>query len=194
MNRRRPSVIARLTFVYDQPLRSPISSYESPCAFIISAFASSGFSARSASAERRTRSPAAIWSSTLRPAAGTNASRSSSSPATDSLTRAADRHRLVADDDLQPRDLGRRVDRLDPPDEDLQRALVGVERVVVAERRLARDAQQRPLVPLRRRRPRASAGRRRVRSSKLLPPAGPPCTLLDTSKAEPRSLQAPCSV
>ena len=57
MNRRRPSVIARLTFVYDQPLRAPISSYESPCAFIISAFASSGFSARSASAERRTRSP-----------------------------------------------------------------------------------------------------------------------------------------
>jgi DNA invertase Pin-like site-specific DNA recombinase len=73
------------TFVYDQPLRSPISSYVSPFAFIISALASSGFSARSASAERRTRSVAAISSSTLRPAAGTNASRSSSSPMTDSL-------------------------------------------------------------------------------------------------------------
>ena len=48
------------TFVYVQPLRWPISSYERPCAFIISALASSGFSARSASAERRTRSLDAI--------------------------------------------------------------------------------------------------------------------------------------
>ena len=91
MNRRRPSVIARLTFVYDQPFRSPISSYESPCAFIISAFASSGLSARSASADRRTRSPDAIWSSTLRSGPGMNASRSISSPLTDS-----DRARRIA--------------------------------------------------------------------------------------------------
>ena len=146
MNRRRPSVTARFTFVYDQPYCAPISAYESPCAFIISAFASSGLSARSASAERRTRSSEASLSSTLRSTAGTNESRSRSSPATESMRARPDRHRLVADDDLEPRDLGRRVDGLDPPDEDLERALVGVERIVVAEGGLAGDAQQRAFV------------------------------------------------
>jgi hypothetical protein len=50
------------------------------------------------------------------------------------------------DNDLQPRDLRRRIDRRNPPDEDLERALVGVQRIVLAERELARDPQQRPLV------------------------------------------------
>ena len=75
---------ARLTFVYDQPWRAPISAYERPCAFSISAVASSGFSARNASAERRTRSSDASFSSTLRSTVGTKASRSMSSPVTDS--------------------------------------------------------------------------------------------------------------
>ncbi len=60
--------------------------------------------------------------------------------------RAPDRHRLVADDDLEPCDLGRAIHGVDPPDEDLQRALVGVERVVVTQRGLTGDAQQRPFV------------------------------------------------
>ena len=59
---------------------------------------------------------------------------------------AADRHRLVPNDDLEPRDLGRRVHGLDTPDEDLERALVGVERIVVAEGGLPGDAQQRAFV------------------------------------------------
>jgi len=52
----------------------------------------------------------------------------------------------TVDNDLQPRDLCRGVDRLDAPDKDLQRALIGVERVVVAQGRLAGDAHQRALV------------------------------------------------
>ena len=79
MNRRRPSVIARFTFVYDHSHRSAISWYESPSALSSSARASSGFSARSASAERLTRSPPATSSSVERPGAAMTASTSSSS-------------------------------------------------------------------------------------------------------------------
>ena len=59
---------------------------------------------------------------------------------------AADRHRLVLDDHLQPRQLGLRQHAVGAPQEDLERALVGVERVVVAEREVVGRPQQRPAV------------------------------------------------
>jgi hypothetical protein len=62
------------------------------------------------------------------------------------LAGAPDRHRLVLDHDPQPRTLGRAVDAVQPPQVDLERALVGVERVVMAEREVVRRAQQRPAV------------------------------------------------
>ena len=52
----------------------------------------------------------------------------------------------MPDDDFQPPELGGRVDGVDPPDEDLQRSLVGVERVVVAQRGLTSHAQESALV------------------------------------------------
>jgi hypothetical protein len=52
----------------------------------------------------------------------------------------------VAHHDFEPRDLGRAIHGVDPPDEDLERALVGVERVVVTQGGLTGDAQQRPFV------------------------------------------------
>ena len=60
--------------------------------------------------------------------------------------RAADRHRLVLDDHLQPRDLGLRKHAVRAPEEDLQRALVGVERVVVAEGPVVGRLQERSAV------------------------------------------------
>jgi hypothetical protein len=48
--------------------------------------------------------------------------------------------------DLEPGDLGGRVDGVEAADVDLEGALVGVERVVAAERPLERDAHERALV------------------------------------------------
>ena len=87
MKRRRPSVMQRFTFVYVQPSRSPISTYDSPSALSISARASSRFRRRMTSADRSTRSADSRRSSTDRtPTAGT-ASRSTSSPATPARPR-----------------------------------------------------------------------------------------------------------
>jgi hypothetical protein len=52
----------------------------------------------------------------------------------------------TANNDFQPRHLRGRIDRVHAADEDLERALVGVQSVVVAERRLTGDPQQRALV------------------------------------------------
>ncbi len=48
----------------------------------------------------------------------------------------------MANDDLEPCDLGCRSDRVDPPHEDLERSLVRIECVVVTEGSLTRNAQQ----------------------------------------------------
>ena len=77
----------RLTFVYVQPSRSPISTYESPSALSIRARASSRLSRRMTSAERSTRSADSSRSSTDRCATAGTASRSNSSPATPARPR-----------------------------------------------------------------------------------------------------------
>ena len=58
------------------------------------------------------------------------------------LAGAADRHRLVADDHLEPGDLRGRLDGVQPPHVDLERPLEGVLSVVGAQRRGAGDPQQ----------------------------------------------------
>ena len=76
-----PSAMHRLIFVYDQPVISPISAYEYPCALRVSARTSCGFSAFSASPLRTTRSRRARRSSGsgLSDAIESRGSRSSSS-------------------------------------------------------------------------------------------------------------------
>jgi len=59
------------------------------------------------------------------------------------LARLAHVHRLVLDDGVQPRHHGLAPQARRAPDEDLQRALVGVVRVVEAQRVAPRGAQQR---------------------------------------------------
>ena len=62
--------------------------------------------------------------------------------ARDPGSAAADGQRLVLHDDLEPRELGRRVERVDAAHVDLERALDGVVGVVGAERVVAGDAQE----------------------------------------------------
>lgn len=59
------------------------------------------------------------------------------------LAAGADRQRLVLDDGPQPREHGGGLERLGPPQEDLERALVGVVGVVGAQRVAPRGGQQR---------------------------------------------------
>jgi hypothetical protein len=63
-------------------------------------------------------------------------------PRHDLLAGAADGHRLVLDDRPQPRSRRGRLDRVDAPQEDLQRALVGVLGVVGAQGVAAGEPQQ----------------------------------------------------
>ena len=59
---------------------------------------------------------------------------------------AADRHRLVLDDDAQPGELRRRIERVEPAHVDLECALDGVLRVLGRRGPVLGDAQERPVM------------------------------------------------
>src|SRR4051794_26341856 len=77
-------------------------------------------------------------------------------------------HNSTDDHDAYKRALGRGLDRLEPAEVDLERVLVGVERVVLTQRELVRDAEQRWAVA---RDQRFDAPSRLVRLGMAHPPA-----------------------
>ena len=137
-----PSAMHLLIFVYDQPVISPISAYEYPCALRVSARTSWGFSALSASPLRTTRSRRA--SAIVRPRAlgrdriervplivpiGSRSARRSEQP----LPLPAHRQRFALGDGLHPADEGVALDRRRFREQDLEGALIGVLGVVRAD-------------------------------------------------------------